>query len=315
MALLAALAASSCLAQTPSIAAASAASTSTAAQTLSLKTQRDISITLRTRLQIPPQYEVHVGAPTPSSTPGFENLPVTFDLPGYPDHTQKLNFLLSSDHKTLEHVSRWDISTDPATLIPIGNRPILGNPNAKVTLVNFDDLECPFCAKLYSEIFPDTLDHYKGLIKIAYHDMPLYQIHPWAMHAAVDANCLAAQSHKAYWSFVGYAHTHGEDITGPDRDPKQAFARLDKVALSQGALDKLDMKTLSACVAAQNESTVKQEMKLADKLNINQTPTLFINGEEIQGAQPKSVIWQVIDRALRAEGITPPPDPLNPPAK
>jgi protein-disulfide isomerase len=308
LALLATFAALSCQAQSPSAA-------SPAPHPLDPKTSRTVEVTLRSKLEIPPDYEIHVGPRTASDTPGFDKLTVSFDLPGHPEHSQKLDFLISDDNKTLERVSRWDISVDAADIVPVGNRPVRGNPNAKVALVNFDDLECPFCAQLHSELFPDTLDHYKGLIKIVYRDMPIEELHPWAMHAAVDANCLAAQSGDAYWSYVDYAHTHGEDITGPDRDVKKSDAMLDKVALEQGTKYKLDAAKLSACVTKQDESGIRDEMKLADTLDIDQTPTLYVNGEVIEGALPKDVLWQAIDRALVAEGVTPPPNPYTEPAK
>ena len=285
------------------------------AKPLDAKISRNIEVTLRSKLDIPPDYVIHVGPRVSSDTPGFDNLLVRFDLPGHPEHSQKLDFLISDDNKTLERIARWDISADSANLVPAGNRPVRGNPNAKVVLVNFDDLECPYCAKMHSELFPDTLNHYKDLIKIVYRDMPLEELHPWAMHAAVNANCLAAQSGDAYWSYVDYLHTHGEDVTGPDRDPKKSDAVLDKTAVQQGEKDKLDAAKLSACVAKQDESPVRDEMKLSDTLDINQTPTMYVNGEVVQGALPEDVLWAAIDRALVSEGITPPPNPYNLPAK
>lgn len=285
------------------------------AKSLDLKTSRNIEITLRAKLSIPPDYVIHVGPRTTSDTPGFDNLLISFDLPDHPEHSQKINFLISNDNKTLERIARWDIGTDAADLVPAGDRPVRGNPAAKVVLVNFDDLECPYCARLHAELFPETLNHYKGLIKIVYRDMPLEELHPWAMHAAVNANCLASQSGEAYWTYVDYLHTHGEDVTGPDRNVKNSDAMLDKVALEQGKKDSLDAAKLSACVTKQDEGGVREEMKLADKLDVDQTPTLYVNGEEIAGALPEDVLWKAIDRALVAEGITPPPNPNNQPAK
>ena len=83
-----------------------------------------------------------------------------------------------------------------------------------MVIVNYDDLECPYCAKMHAELFPETLDHYNGLVKIVYRDLPLEELHPWAVHAAVNANCLAAQNPAAYWGYVDYLHTHGQDVTG-----------------------------------------------------------------------------------------------------
>jgi protein-disulfide isomerase len=280
-------------------------------QPLDAKTTRNIELTLRSKLGIPSEYEIHLGPRTPSKTPGFGTLPVSFDLPGHPEHSQKLDFLISDDNKTLERISRWDVSVDPAGMIPSAGRPIRGNPNAKVVIVNFDDLECPYCAQMHSELFPDTLNHYKDLIKVVYRDEPLEELHPWAMHAAVNANCLAAQSSNAYWSYVDYLHTHGQDITGPERDVKASNAMLDKTALQQGTKYNLDANKLNACIARQDESAVRDEMKASIGLEIQSTPTLYVNGEMVTGAVPEDELWRVIDRALKDQGITPPPSPYN----
>ncbi len=71
---------------------------------------------------------------------------------------------------------------------------------------------------MHQELFPATLEHYKDLVRFVYKDDPLTELHPWAMHAAVDANCLAAQSGEVYWTYVDYLHSHGQEITGQDRD-------------------------------------------------------------------------------------------------
>lgn len=268
---------------------------------------------MRSKLNVPAEYELGIGPRTPSDVPGFDSIKVTFSLPGHPDHTRSLDFLLSKDGNTLARLSRWDIHRDPADLIPTANRPVRGNPAAKVVIVNFDDLECPYCAKMHSELFPETLDHYKGLIKIVYRDLPLEELHPWAMHAAVNANCLADQSPVAYWSYVDYLHMHGEDVTGADRDLTKSMATLDKLAKEQGETNKLDAAKLDACITKQDEQPVRAEMKLADALNIAQTPTLFINGEMLAGALPTDTLWHIIDRALLAEGIMPPANPLEKP--
>ena len=105
-----------------------------------------------------------------------------------------------------------------------------------------------------AEFFPATLDRYKGLVKFVYIDYPLVEIHPWAMHAAVNANCLAAQNGTAYWNYVDYLHTHGQDVSGPDRDVAKSTAMLDKLADQEGARDSLDAAKLDACVAKQDDS-------------------------------------------------------------
>jgi protein-disulfide isomerase len=267
-----------------------------------------IETAIRNELNVPPEYDIAISPQSPSKMAGFNAITVTFSLPGHPNHTQKLRYLVSTDGDTLARLSKFDISQDPDFLLPIEGRPVRGNPRAKVTIVNFDDLECPFCARMHSELFPGIYDHYKGLIKVIYVDFPLTELHPWAMHAAVDANCLAAESHPAYWNFVDYVHTHGEDISGPDHNVTKSFARLDKIAEGEGQRDHLDTAKLDACIAKQDESAVKNEMAAGDKLGISATPTFFVNGVRWSGVLDPAELRMMIDRALRQQGITPPPD-------
>ncbi len=301
-----ALATIGCKAQTASI-------SPSAASGLDQKTTRRIDVLVRSKLGVPSEYDIAVGPRLPSDVSGFDKVNITFSLPGQPDHTQSLPFLLSKDGTKLARLSEWDIAKDPIDIVPADNRPVRGNPDAKVVVVNFDDLECPYCAKMHSELFPETLEHYKGLIKIVYRDLPLEELHPWALHAAVNANCLASLNETAYWSYVDYLHLHGEDISGPDRDLAKATAMLDKLALQQGVKSNVDAAKLSACVTKQDDGVVRKEMKLAESLGLQQTPTLYVNGEMLAGALPAAVLWGVIDRALVSEGIKPPPNELNNP--
>jgi protein-disulfide isomerase len=267
---------------------------------------RKIEVMIRSELNVPPQYDIAIGARQKSDLAGFDTIPVTFSLPGEPARSQTVDFLLSKDGNTLARLSKWDIGPDPGSKLPTEGRPVRGNPQAKVTIVNFDDLECPYCARMHAEFFPGVLDEYKGLVKFVYLDYPLVEIHPWAMHAAVNANCLASLSDTAYWSYVDYLHTHGQDVAGQDNDPAKAAANLDKLAEQEGDRDHLDAGKLQACVTKQDDSKVLAEMKAGDKQGVNATPTFFVNGERWAGQLEQPELRAMIDRALKAQGITPP---------
>jgi protein-disulfide isomerase len=273
---------------------------------LTAQQSRNVQLEIRSQLGVPPNWVIAPGDRQSSDMPGYDKLNVEFYQDGQQAQEQSIAFLISKDGKTLARLSTYDLTNIPGTHIDTAGRPVRGDKEAKVELVNFDDLECPFCARLHAELFPETLDHYKGLIKIVYKDDPLVEIHPWAMHAAVDANCVAAESGKAYWSYVDYLHTHGEDITGPDRDVKKSYAMLDQLAKDEAGRDKLNLASLDSCLAKQDETLVRSEMKTAADLKIEGTPALFVDGEQIDGAQPTPYIWAAIDRALRAKGMTPP---------
>jgi len=266
---------------------------------------RRIEVLIRSQFSVPPDYNVRLGARTRSDIPDYENLPVTFEHRG---KTTTVNFLISKDGNTLARLEKFDISKDPAQSISVANRPIRGDASAKVEIVNFDDLECPFCARMNSELAKDTLDHYKGLIKIVYKDFPLEEIHPWALHAAVDANCLADQSAPAYWAYVDYVHSHGQEISGASPNPAKSFIDLDNIAGNIGSANKVDNTQLTACLKKQDQSVVNASIKLGTALGLEGTPQVYVNGEKLpSGAQPVEDLWPAIDRALLAEGIQPPP--------
>ncbi len=130
----------------------------------------------------------------------------------------QIDFLISNDGKTLARLETFDLAKNPALTIDIAGRPIRGNPAAKVTVINYDDLECPYCARMHQSLFPTAMERYKDKVRFIYKDFPLVEIHPWAMHASVNANCLASLSPEAYWTYVDYIHAHGQEVSGEDRN-------------------------------------------------------------------------------------------------
>ena len=272
---------------------------------------RHIEVLVRSQFSIPPEVGVSIGQRKPSQISGYETLPITLS---HGATTRVIDFLISSDNTKLARLETFDLAKDPVFNIDTAGRPVRGNPKAKVTVINFDDLQCPFCARMHSSLFPDTLDRYKDNVRFIYKDDPLTELHPWAMHAAVNANCLAAQSQETYWKFVDYVHSHGQEISGEDRNVQKSFATLDRIAREEATLAKLDSAKLDACLAKQDETQVRASAKEAESLGVEGTPALFIDGERINGALPPEQIWIVIDRALRAAGIQPPPPPVSEPA-
>ncbi len=270
---------------------------------------RRIEIMVRSEFNVPQDYSVSIGQRTPSKIPGYDDLPITL---ARDKKSQVVQFLISTDSQTLARLETYNLAKDPVFSIDVAGRPIRGNPNAKVTVINFDDLECPYCARMHLSLFPTTLDRYKDNVRFIYKDFPLTDVHPWAMHAAVDANCLAAQSGEVYWTYVDYLHAHGQDITGDDRNLAKSFDALNRIARQEATLANLDLKKLESCLAAQDETQILASTKEGELLKIDGAPAVFVDGERIDGAVPEQLVWQVIDRALRAAGVNPPPPPTAP---
>ena len=288
-----------------------------ASPAMSPETARRVALMIRTKAGLPFNYEVKVGDRKPSPYTGYDELTVMLGEYGKP--LKPMVFLLSKDEKTLAQMNAFDLSRDPLTLVSDAGRPARGSKGkAPVTIVVFDDLECPFCARMHAQMFPALLARYGDKVRVSYKDFPLTQIHPWAIHAAVDADCLAEESPAAYWNLVDYLHAHvdeiGLDTTTPvvkDKPQEKSLAvalkQIDRDTLAEGARAKVNEKKLSACVERQDETTVRAYMKEGDGLNVSGVPALFINGEMITGAVPIEFVYRAVDDALTAQGVTPPP--------
>ena len=140
---------------------------------------------------------------------GFDAISVSFEKNG--TKSKPITFLLSTDGKTLAQFNKFDISKDPKEMVSAANRPARGGPaSAPVVIVGFDDLRSARTAlKMHAQLFPALLDRYKDQVRVVYRDFPLDDIHPWAKRAALDVNCLSAQSpDRILWKLVDYVHAH-----------------------------------------------------------------------------------------------------------
>ncbi|HXB22227.1 MAG TPA: thioredoxin domain-containing protein [Candidatus Solibacter sp.] len=261
-----------------------------------------IETAIRAQYNVPRGINLALSDPKPSDQQGYDQFTVTFTGG---KNTSTHDFLISKDRKTLAHLEKIDLAkidlpADLMAKIDVRGRPVRGNKAATVTIVNYDDFQCPFCSRMHATLFPSLLQQYGDKVRFIYKDYPLVEIHPWAMHAAVDANCLADQNNDAYWEFADYIHSNQRKVAGANSD--EAFANLDKAAQDEAGKFKLDEPKLSACMKKQDQSAVRASMAQAEKVGVDSTPTLFINGERISGAVPEEEMRTIIDRALTDAG-------------
>ena len=92
----------------------------------------------------------------------------------------------------------------------------------------------------------------------------------------------------------------------PKHTLDRAYTQLDKLTREQGTQQKVDAAKLDACIAKQDAAAIEVSKQLGTKLNVESTPTYFINGEKYEGALPLDYVFGQIDDALRAQGVTPP---------
>ncbi len=282
------------------------------AQSVSPDLSRKIERQVRSYYSLPPRVNVVLGPLKASEFPNYNTLTITLDGG---DKKSTYDFLLAKDGNTLIRMTKLDLNQDPYAEVmkkmDLSNRPVRGNKNAKVVAVNYDDFQCPYCSRMHQTLFPQLLKEYGDRVEFVYKDFPLTEIHPWAMHAAVDSNCLAAQNTDAYWDFADYVHANQREFNSQKSRDEQ-FSALDHLTLDQGQKHSLDIPKLQACLKAQDETTVKISVKEAEGLGVDGTPALFINGEKVEGgALPIEELRAVFDRALQDAGMTPPAHPAG----
>ena len=261
---------------------------------------------VRAHYSLPPDVKLMLGTLRSSEFPNYDALTITFDSP---EKKQDFEFLLSHDHKTLVRLTKMDLDKDPYAetmkKIDVSGRPTRGNKDAKVVVVNYDDFECPFCSRMHSTLFPEIFKEYGDRVLFIYKDYPLEEIHPWAVHAAVDANCLAAQTADAYWDYADYLHGNQHAISAAKGKDGQN-AELDKLATAAGA----EAQSGRAQTAGLREGPGRESGARLDarrrSVGVNATPTLFVNGQKLDGAVPAEEVRAALDRALKDAGVAPP---------
>jgi protein-disulfide isomerase len=266
---------------------------------------------VRATYSIPASVKVIVGQLRPSDFPNYDAITIVIDGG---EKKSTYEFLVAKDGKTLARLTKMDLTKDPYAenmkKIDVSGRPSRGNKDAKVVVVNFDDFQCPFCSRMHQTLFPDLLKEYGDRVLFVYKDYPLSEIHPWAIHAAVNANCLAAQNNDAYWDFADHIHANQREVS-QEKGREAQFAALDRITLEQGQKHNLDAAKLQSCVKAQNEDAIKASIKEADGVGVSATPTLFVNGEEMDGALPINELRAALDQALQQAGVPVPSRPAG----
>ncbi len=262
-------------------------------RSLSPDARRRIETTLRSSFRIPQSAQLVLGEPTEGRFPGYSSLPVTVIINGRKETEQ---FHFSSDGKALLRVQEFKLMTDPLNSIDLTSRPVRGNPEAPVTLVMFDDLQCPYCAQMHTAI-TKMIEQYGGRVRTIYKSFPLPN-HSWGRRGAVAAECMALESGDAYWSFIDRIKQAEMDAISKAADPG---AYIENVALQESVRRGIGEETFRSCLAGQGNVLVERSIKEGQGLGIEGTPTIFVNSERISGYVPESELRAAIDRQLTYE--------------
>ncbi len=251
-------------------------STSGAASAAPSQTQKDIEAYLRDLYAFGPDVKLIVGPLKESPVAGLleTNIDVTIG-----ENKQAVKFYITKDGKFLFRGELSDLTKDPLAdnlaQIRMTDAPAIGDPKAPVTIVEYSDFECPVCRNLHDAL-RGILPNYPGKLRVIFKDFPLEQLHPWARTAAIAGRCAYQQKPDAFWKMYDLIYDNQEIISA-----ENAWTKMTDYAAQAG----LDVSAFKSCMASPEASAaVNASHANGEKLEVNSTPTVFVNGRRMVGA-------------------------------
>jgi protein-disulfide isomerase len=235
-----------------------------------------------------PSFEVKTGPPKSTPVPEILEVSVTVTREGQGDTA---SVYVSKDGKFMFRGELTDMTADPfadtRAKLQLGNSPAMGPANAKVTLVEFADFECPSCREL-DKILREVLPSHPE-VRLVYKDYPLTDIHPWAMTAAIAGQCANQQNTQGFWKLHDSIFDAQQLIS-----PSNAWDKINDLANQAG----LNLDAFRTCIASPEPThAIEASIEQGHTLNVNSTPTIFVNGRRIVGAD-RTLLDQLIQFEL-----------------
>jgi protein-disulfide isomerase len=245
-----------------------------------------------------PDIKVTLGPLTPSVSPDFYNVPVQLIIN---NQTNSGTVYVSKDGKTFLRGDIYDMSVNPfadnLAHMNIEGNPTLGPANARVTIVEFSDFECPHCRELYRIL--KTLEPLYPQVRVVFKDFPLTQIHPWTETASIGARCAYMQSPDAFWQ------VHDDIFENQDLiSAENVWEKLTGFAKAAG----LDTDAFKACMSSP-EAQKAVDANRADGIavGVTSTPTVFVNGRMLIGGDRPTLEQYIKYEQAKPEPATPGP--------
>jgi protein-disulfide isomerase len=210
------------------------------------------------------------------------------------EQKQDVQFYVTDDGRYLFRGDVADLTVDPFVALmqkmKLEGEPSRGPADAKVTVVEYSDFECPYCGRAWEIFEKEVYPQYKDKVRFVFKQMPLTQIHPWAEDAAVATECAYQQGNDQFWKLYDGLFSQQVQIT-----KENLPAKVEEIATANG----LDVAALKECLAGRKTiDAVKGDQAEAAAVGVNSTPTFFVNGRRVQGAQDAAAFKQVLDQAL-----------------
>jgi protein-disulfide isomerase len=227
-----------------------------------------------------PAFQIKLGPLKDSQLPGFYEVPIAVTYQGQTDSGA---VFASKDGKFIIRGELYNTSEDPFAEIRAKlvtkDSPSVGPANAKVTIVEFSDFQCPHCRVLSQNLKP--LEAKYPQARFVFKNFPLTAIHPWSMTAALAARCAFQSSPAAFWKMHD-AIFQQQDLISTEI----VYDKLTEFAATAG----LNREDFKACLAdPEVQKSVEADIAQAKELKISSTPTVYVNGRENIGGDPAAL--------------------------
>ncbi len=260
--------------------------------------QKKVEAQVRKLFALGPSFIIKVGAPAETQLPGLlaVNVEVTSE-----SGSDSVPFYISKDGRYLMRGEIFDTTKDPfadtRARITLAGAPFKGPANARVTVVEYADFQCPTCRGLYSIM--KAVQPQFPQVRFVYKDFPLEQIHPWSMAAATAGRCAYLQKPEAFWVLHDRIYDNQEIISA---------TTVWQTMLDYARDAALDVDAFRACMSRpETKAAIQKNVDEAIKLKIANTPTVFVNGRRFIGADR-----QTLEQYIRFELAATAPAPAKP---
>lgn len=223
-----------------------------------------------------PSIKVTLGDPKPSPLAGFDEILVHASA-GEASADETL--YVSKDGQKIVRGTYFEIDKNPfkpqLDKLHTELQPSFGTPGAPVVIVLFSDFECPYCKEEAKSLRSNLTSTYPKEVRLYFKDMPLAQIHPWALPAAIAGRCIFKQNPAAFWDYHDWIYEAQTDITADNLKSK---------ILEYVKGKEIDGLQLERCMDAKTtQPEIDKSIAEAKALGVTGTPTLFVNGRQLVG--------------------------------
>ncbi len=243
-----------------------------------------------------PQINIAVADPVDSEIEGLLTIKVTAS---YRMASKEHEFLVTKDGKHMIEGKTYDIAKNPFDevnkTIDTMPAPAFGKEGASVVVVVYSDFQCPFCAKEAQVLRTNFLHQYGSKARLYFKDFPL-SIHAWAKDAAVAGRCIYNQEPEAFWEYHDWIFENQKNIT-----PENLQSKVGEFLQGKS----VDSLKFSKCFTDKETlPQVEASMAEAQALGVNSTPSLFVNGRQLNGTPEWEQLKSIIDYELDYQEVT-----------